>query len=218
MYGIGQKTAARLASFGFRTIGDLARVKEEILVDRLGKVGREISRHARGIDPEPVIPHTEDSAKSIGRSTTLPQDIHDLEKARQVLLTLADDVGRSARKLGQMGRTVHITIKHSDFSVITRQMTLPPTYATQDIYLAGCRLLEQNWQPDRPVRLLGISLSGFEDDSIGRQLSLFDQPDAPHDDNRRVMVDQAMDKIRDRFGEQSVTRAKQIKKGKDSQG
>ncbi|HAL74767.1 MAG TPA: DNA polymerase IV [Clostridiales bacterium] len=211
MYGVGQKTAARLASLGLRTIGDLARVKEDVLVDLLGKFGREISRHARGIDPEPVIPHAEDSVKSIGRSTTLVKDLTNLEEARKVLLELADDVGRSARKHDKMGRTVHIVLKYSDFSVITRQMTVVATYATSEIYQAGSRLLEQNWYPDKPVRLIGISLSGFENEAADRQLSLFDQPEATQTVDRQVRVDQAMDLIRNRFGEKSVTRAKQLK-------
>jgi DNA polymerase IV len=214
MYGVGQKTSARLASLGLRTIGDLAKVKEEVLVGFLGKSGVEISRHARGIDPDPVIARVEDSVKSIGRSTTLPQDIAVLEQARQVLLTLSDDVGRSARKHDLRGRTVQITLKYSDFTVITRQATVPATYATQDIYEAGCRLLEQNWQPSRPVRLIGISLSGFSDDAADKQVSFFEQlakPEQPPASDRKVLVDQAMDKIRDRFGDRSITRAKQIK-------
>jgi len=210
MYGVGQKSAEKLASLGLTTIGDLARVQEDVLVGLLGKFGREISRHARGIDPDPVIPHAEDSVKSIGRSTTLAKDLTDLEEARRILLILADEVGRSARKHQKQGRTVHIVIKYNDFSVITRQMTVAATCATQEIYQAGSHLLEQNWPGGRPVRLLGISLSSFENEAADRQLSLFDQPSAtPHSD-RRALVDQAMDLIRDRYGEKSVTRAKQI--------
>lgn len=217
MYGVGQKTADRLKSLGLQTIGDLARVHEDVLVGLLGKFGREISRHARGIDPDPVIPHSGDSVKSIGRSTTLVNDIHDLDEARQVLLTLADEVGRSARHHQKQGRTVQIVIKYSDFSMITRQMTVAATSATGEIYQAGSRLLEQNWHADKPVRLLGIGLSGFDSETAERQLSMFDQPALDRPADRQNRVDQAMDSIRDRFGENSVTRAKQLKSGSRSE-
>lgn len=215
LYGVGRKTAEKLAGYGFRTIGDLAGVEERILSQLLGKTGQAISRHARGIDPEPVIPHCGDSAKSIGRSVTLPQDIQRFSQAEPVLLSLADAVGREARQHGYSGRTVHITVKFADFSVMTRQMTIPRSSQTQDIYRAGCRLLEKDWQAERPIRLLGITLSGFDDASDDRQLTLYDTAGGPTCSNRQIAVDQAMDRIRDRFGENSVTRARQIQPGGD---
>lgn len=214
MYGVGSKTAEKLAGCGFRTIGDLAKVREDVLVVLLGKTGHEVSQHARGIDDTPVLSHAGMAAKSIGRSTTLPEDIISIEKARQVLMELTDDIGRSARKQGTPGRTIQITIKYSDFSIITRQTTVQPTLSTQDIYEAGCKLLEQNWLAARPVRLLGISLSGFEESPEDRQLSMFGQAEEIPAASRKVLVDQAMDKIRDRFGDQSVKRAKQMEDGK----
>lgn len=212
MYGVGQKTAARLASLGLMTIGDLARMDEDFLVRLLGKGGREISLHARGIDLEPVLSRSEDSVKSIGRSVTLAEDTFELEKAKLVLMALADEVGRSARKHECKGHTVQITLKYTDFQVVTRQVSVPATFATQDIYGAGCRLLEQNWKASRPVRLIGISLSGFSEAASSRQLSLFEQPGSDRQDDRKVRLDQAMDKIRDKHGENSIKRAPLIKK------
>ena len=217
LYGVGRKTADKLINLGFRTIGDLAGVDEKVLSGFLGKFGRAISRHAKGIDPDPVIGHHGESAKSIGRSVTLPRDILQPADAEQVLLSLADEVGRSARQLGLLGQTVHITVKFSDFSVITRQMTISPSHNTQDIYQAGCRLLRQNWQSGRPVRLLGIGLSGFGAGITDRQLSFFDNTAKPDSCKRQTVVDQAMDQIRDRFGENSIARARQIQSDKKPQ-
>jgi len=122
------------------------------------------------------------------------------------------EVGRSARKHECHGHTVQITLKYTDFQVVTRQLAVPATFATQDIYGAGCRLLEQNWNASRPVRLIGISLSGFSEASSSRQISLFDQPGSDRQDDRKVRLDQAMDKIRDKHGENSIKRAPLIKK------
>jgi DNA polymerase-4 len=156
-----------------------------------------------------------DDMKSIGRSTTLPEDISDIENAKLVLMDLADDIGMTARKHGKKGRTVHITLKYSNFKVATKQTTIPATYATREIYKAGCRLLELNWDSFHPVRLIGISLSGFHEDSTSDQLSLFGQVEDNVKSDKNEKIDKAMDTIRTRHGSETITFAALIKKEKD---
>ena len=144
MYGIGGKTAEKLNCMGIRTIGELARVDVNRLVKAFGKGGNEIYLRAKGIDNSPVVAHLADAMKSIGRSKTLPEDISDIEKAKLVLMELADDVGTTARRHDKKGRTVNITLKYSDFQVVTRQATIPATCTTKEIYQAGCCLLEKD--------------------------------------------------------------------------
>ncbi|MDA8124055.1 MAG: DNA polymerase IV [Deltaproteobacteria bacterium] len=214
MYGVGGKTAEKLHLIGIETIGDLARVDVNRLLRTFGKGGSEMHRHAQGIDDSPVLARLAGDMKSIGRSTTLPEDISDLEKAKRVLMELADDIGMTARSHGKKGHTVHITLKYSDFQVVTRQATIPATCTTKEIVQAGCRLLEQNWNPSHPVRLIGISLSGFQEEGAAEQLSLFDprQEAAKSDKNERL--DQAMDKIRGKHGAEKITFATLIRKDK----
>jgi DNA polymerase-4 len=212
MYGIGGKTAEKLNRMGIRTIGEIAKFDRKLIVKILGKSGNEIYLHANGIDDSPVLACKTDDMKSIGRSTTLPEDISDIEKAKIVLMELADDIGMTARRHGKKGRTVHITLKYSDFQVATRQATIPATCTTKEIYQAGCSLLEQNWNRLHPVRLIGISLSGFHEDCSSDQLSLFDQMERNVENDKSERIDKAMDKIRSKHGSEKITFAALIKK------
>lgn len=213
MYGIGAKTAATLNHMGIKSIGDLARFDVDLIAKVFGKGGNEIYLRANGIDNSPVLARGADDMQSIGRSTTLPEDIIEIGKAKLDMMELADDVGMTARRHGKKGRTVHITLKYSDFRVVTRQMTVPATCTTKEIYQAGCTLLEQNWNRSRPVRLIGISLSGFDEDFVsGRQLSLFDQLSGSVNSDKNEKIDRAMDAIRNKYGYDMITFAGLVKK------
>ena len=212
MYGIGGKTAEKLNRMGIRTIGELAGSDISRIVKTLGKSGNEIHQRANGIDPSPVQAHMQGDIKSIGRLKTLPEDISDIERARTVLMELADDVGMRARRRGKKGRTVHITLKYSDFQVITRQATIPATWTTREIYQAGCGLLERNWNRLHSVRLIGISLSGFREGPSPEQLSIFDSTEEKAKNEKNERIEKAMDKIRDKHGVEIITYAALMKK------
>jgi len=211
MYGIGRKTAQLLEEMNIRTIGDLAAADPARLYEKLGKMAYEIHQRANGIDDSPVTPHSPDEVKSIGRSTTLPRDITDLEEARKVIMELSEEVAMSARRHGKKGLTVQITIKYSDFRTITRQTRIPATNLARDIMQAGFKLLENNWNRLRPVRLLGISISGFEE-NICEQVSLFDQAETGYDKAKEQKLEMTLDQIRQKYGSDKIRRAALIKK------
>jgi DNA polymerase IV len=211
MYGIGAKTAEKLNRMRIKTIGELAKADVSTVIKALGKMGNEIYLHANGIDNSAVFARIDDDVKSIGREKTLSEDITDIGKAKIVLMELADDIGMTVRKQGKHGRTVHITLKYSDFHSVTRQTTIPATSVTKEIYHAGCRLLEQNWNKSLPVRLIGISLSGFYEDCSSDQLSLFDSMQDNVKTDKNKQIDEAMDKIRNKYGSEKITLATLVK-------
>jgi DNA polymerase-4 len=214
MYGVGAKTAEKLNRMGITTIGELAKSDVSTVIKALGKMGNEIYLHANGIDNSAVFARVDDDVKSIGREKTLPEDITDIGKAKIILMELADDIGMTVRKQDKEGRTVHITLKYSDFRSVTRQMTIPATSVTKEICQAGCRLLEQNWNKSHPVRLIGISISGFYEGGSSEQLSLFDPMQGNVQAGKNKQIDKAMDKIRSRYGSEKITLATLVKKRK----
>lgn len=202
MYGVGKQTAVKLQNMGIATIRDIASSDRDYLVSKLGKIGGELHLLANGIDVSPVSPHRAGSMKSIGRSVTLPNDITDMEDAKKILLELSDDVGMTARKYGKKGHTVQITIKYANFKSITRQMSVPPTCLVKDIYSAGLKLLSANWSRE-PVRLIGISISGFNERCELEQMSLFELPKfegAESNKNKIDHLENAIHNIRQKYG------------------
>jgi len=133
-----------------------------------------------------------------------------------MLLELSEDVGMTAIKHNKKGHTVQITLKFSDFKVITRQMTVSSTCSTKDIYTIGLDLLKKNLPSNETVRLLGISLSGFEENDPIEQLSFFEKSKKSNDnlieENKHEKIDVVMDKIRDKYGIDKISRASLIRK------
>lgn len=214
MYGIGKQTEQRLAEYAIYKIGDIANCSVEFLRNKLGKYGEELHRLANGIDNSPVTPNPMYDSKSISRSTTLPFDTNDLQYIRSILLSLAEEVGYEARKYGYRGKTVAITIKYNDFTTVTRQKTVAPTYLTKDIYLTAVKLIEENKSRNKPVRLIGLGLSNFCDDDA-EQLSIFDLIESGSAAHKEETIEKTIDRIRERFGNEKVVRGSMLKTNRD---
>ncbi|MEZ4670737.1 MAG: DNA polymerase IV [Anaerolineae bacterium] len=210
LWGVGPKTAEALAKLGIRTIGDLARFPEARLARQFGKNGEDLARHARGIDERPV--ETDSETKSVSKEVTFTHDLRDAEQLQRTLRTLADGVGRQLRKEGLSGRTVKIKLRWSDFTTLTRQMTLPhPTHHDNTIYEAALDLFSKAWPIGRPVRLLGVGVSGFEGGDY--QPGLWDAP-PPKEDTK---LESVLDQLRDRFGDRIVRRGSALLDDEDEE-
>ena len=205
LWGVGEKSAETLGKLGLTTVGDLANWSEDALIRRLGKLGGDIWRRAQGIDARPVV--NAQRAKSISKEVTFAKDIDDEAALKLTLRRLSDGVGRQARKAGLAGTTVKIKLRWSDFSTLNRQMSLDHAIDLDaDIYDCARKLFEQTWLAGKPVRLLGVGLSGFDDS--GRQLGLWD---SIADERQEEELQDALDRLRDRFGERTIRRASDLR-------
>lgn len=202
LHGIGKKTVPRLKEMGINTIGDLAKFNEEALIERFGYNGAiSMQRRARGVSSNEV--HNEHEApKSVGNELTYSKDITSLEQVKEELLLLADKVGYRLRKHMLTGKTVSVKLKYSTFKVNTRAKTLAaPTHHTEVIYETALGLVQEGWT-GKPLRLIGITVSNFEDDQV-QQLSLFEIETVPEHSE----VDHMVDAIREKFGFGMIKRA-----------
>jgi DNA polymerase-4 len=196
LWGVGPKTAARLAELGIHTIGDIARYPEGELIRLFGENGRDLARHARGLDERPVV--TEHEIKSISQETTFVRDVREDKILERTLGELAAQVGARLRKAGLAGLTIRLKLRWPDFTTLTRQTTLPhPTNQDEEIAEVALTLLKKVRRSGQPVRLIGVGVSGLGPPV--RQLSLWEE-DA--EKSQRLQV--ALELLRQKFGEKVI--------------
>lgn len=198
----GKATTNKLFSLGIKTIGDLAAADEQMIKAHLKTPGLLLQGYARGGDLQPYL-FTHDANKGYGNSLTAPQDIVTVEYARHLLLSLCETVGARLRADAVKISVVSVHITTFEFVHCGKQMQLmSPTDVTEEIYLAACRVFERLWDKKTPIRQLGVSTSKVQTDA-GRQYNLFDLQKF----DRLEVLDRTVDKIRGRYGEDSIMRA-----------
>jgi len=159
--GIGRVTDARLQKLEIKTVADLEKQPLEFLEQQFGKFGRYLSDIARGIDEREVTPWRE--RQSYGAEETFPRDILEREPLLEFLQECARRVFADLSLEGKQARTVTLKIKYFDFQAVTRRRTFDHFLTSDsDIFRAAKELLERTEAGRRPVRLAGISLSGFQ--------------------------------------------------------
>ena len=172
IFGVGPRTAQRLASMGIETVGQLAEKPRDLVSADFGASGLWIHDLAHGIDPRRVTPRREE--KSHGMERTFPEDISDREELSVLLLSFCEEVGFDLRHRGLRGRTITLKARFSDFRTVTRTKTLD--YATNlgpRLYVVAKELLAK--VEKGPLRLVGIQVSRLEDVRTQVQGSLFDE-------------------------------------------
>lgn len=202
LYGVGKKSVVKLSYLGIKTIGDLANTSLEILESYFGDKGAKmLHNHAWGMDNSLVTPmQKHDITKSVGNELTYPKDIEDIDDVIRELLVLSDKVGYRLRKKDLKGKTISIKVKYFDFTVITRSKTIECHTDSTDKIFEIAKDLMINSVFLKPIRLLGITVSNFDNEDI-IQLNLFDNTLA----NNRV--DAMVDTIRKKHGFDAVNRA-----------
>jgi len=197
LWGVGPKTEAHLFEIGIRTIGMLRRANPTLLTDRLGESGRQLYQLSLGRDDRQV--ETEEDQKSVGHEITFQDDTDDREFLAGVLLWLTEQVAVRLRRLNLKGRVITVKIRDLNFNTLTKRVTLGKTTDfEEEIFREALRLAEQVKWGAKKVRLIGVSVSGF-DDRKPEQLGLFDELDQENDKDLGKLH-QTVDELRDRFG------------------
>jgi DNA polymerase-4 len=202
--GVGKVTEGQLQALGIRTVGDLARLDEEFLRRRFGAWGVALAGKAQGLDAGGWFDGEvgeEEAPKSVSHEHTFGEDTADRRTLEALLARLTEMVGRRLREHPLFARTVQIKIRYQDFSTFTRARTLDhPTNLDTELLAEVRALFDRNWI-GKPVRLLGVAASSLEP-SEG-QLSLLEQERS----ERWKRALGAVDHLRNRFGEKSVSLA-----------
>jgi len=221
LWGVGEKTAARLERLGITEVRQLAEAEPSMLKRKFGVLGLRLHELAWGRDDRPVVGESE--AKSVSHEVTFAKNQRSLELLEGVLMGLCQQTSRRLRQGKLVGKTVNLKLRYGDFRTVTRQeSTGHPTDDVGEIYAIVSRLLEAEREvDDRSVRLLGVGVTGllrrtqlnlelFESDSGAPAV-----PDSSLSGSGptgggapRESLNRAIDKLEDRFGPGTVTRGR----------
>lgn len=206
LFLVGRATERKLHQLGIHTIGELAKADPAVLCKRLYKPGKTLWHYANGRCAELVTPIAPDN-KGYGNAMTVPFDVGDSETAHQVLLSLCETVGMRMRRDGKAGACVTVRLRTNQFQDSTHQRQLHgATDVTQEIYRAACMAFDEAWDEKTPLRQLGVSVTKITGECYRQYdfLSGF----SPEQADRRARIDNAIDGIREKYGEDAILRAR----------
>ena len=194
--GLGKQTQKIFRSLNINTVGELRATPIEALNRHLGeKAALSFKRQAQGIASAEIV--TDRQRKSISKETTFSSDIIDRKQLKDVLRKLSAQVAQTARREGLAGTVVTLKIRFKGFETYTRQKTLAsPTNDERTLVVNAHELLSNSGLPDKPVRLVGIGMSHW-DDGMTAQTDLFAQPEQQKQDKKIL---DAIDTVAEKFG------------------
>ncbi len=207
LWGVGPKSAERLAEVGLRTIGQIATHPLRELQRLFGaQGGQDLQRRAQGIDNSPV--HISHETKSISQEETFARDTDDRPLLEGLIRSQAENIARRLKRKELYGSTVKIKLRWPDFTTITRQSSLPQ--ASDDARLietAALQLFHQNWRPGHKLRLLGVGVSRLGPPS--RQLGLWDWN--PKEAAKQERLEAAIRALQAQYGDVAIQRGSELK-------
>ena len=198
LFMVGKSTASTLRSIGINTIGDLAVCKESFLRKYFKNQTTFLIESANGIDYSKVEPRSNKS-DSISVSETLPYDVSDKDKIKEILFRQTEEVTRALRYQKQYAKTVAITYKNSMFQSYQHQTKLKaPENSTTAIYKVVINILEESWK-DEAIRNIGVRLADFSDNRV-EQVDIFSEVKEEKQDK----IEEIADSINKKYGGASV--------------
>lgn len=206
LFLVGSATEAKLKKMGIYTIGDLARAELSIIRKKLGKHGETIWHFANGRNADAVTPEPAEN-KGYGNSTTTAKDVVSREQGHQVLLGLCETVAARMRKDDKCGSCVSVHLRTNEFKHFSHQAVLPgATNNTEQLFDAACRIFDEAWDGVTPLRQLGVQMTRLTAQPY-QQYDLFSGM-SPVQYERKLRLDETVDALRDKFGEDIIRRAK----------
>ena len=206
LFLVGAATERKLQRLGIYTIGALAAADVRVLKKRLGKQGELLWHFANGRNADAVTPEPAEN-KGYGNATTTSHDVVTREEAYQVLLSLCETVATRLRKDGKCGSCVSIHLRTNEFRHFSHQCVLHgATNITSEIFEAACRLFDEAWDGITPMRQLGVQVTRLSGEPY-QQFDFFSGL-SPQQFERKLRLDETVDALRDKYGEDIIRRAK----------
>lgn len=206
LFLVGSATEQKLKGLGIYTIGDLAKAEVSVLRKRLGKHGETIWHFANGRNADMVMPQPAEN-KGYGNSVTTAQDVENRQAGYRVLLSLCETVAMRMRKDGKNGSCLTVHLRTAEFQQYSHQLQLPgATNITSELFSAACRALDEAWDGVTPLRQMGVQVTKLSKEPY-QQYDLFSDM-SPVQYERKLRLDETVDSLRDKFGENIIRRAK----------
>jgi DNA polymerase-4 len=212
LWGVGSKTEEKLVELGLKKISDIAQLPVKTLIKILGEAaGEHLHDLAWGRDEREVVVYEPD--KSIGHEHTFDVDVFKPTEIEAEILRLSDLVASRLRSRELVGRTISVKLRFNDFSTITRSQTIKGyTNTTQEINSIAKGLYQKLGLQRARIRLVGVRVEGLHS-SVGAAI----QPALDAPEHGWPQADQAIDKARERFGDQAVKPARLVSQSDDLQ-
>lgn len=195
--GVGDQTNKILQFHGIKLIRDIHQTTAENLEKLLGKWGYDLWNKAQGTHESTITEYRE--PKSISKENTFEENVADIEILMSEIVRMTEKVCFELRKEGKVAGCVTIKLRYPDFETTSRQASIPYTSADDEIIPIAKAIFHQLYKKGKPVRLLGVKLSNFNNDAL--QANLF------HDSQRKSGLYKALDEVKNRFGKTSIVRA-----------
>lgn len=209
VWGIGEKTRARLEDAGLSTIDAILACSESLLKSILGDGGGTyLYTVVRGVDPG--ICALESATRSISSETTFPRDIDDRDTIDTVLLDLSQDIMYRLIDEGLSGRTAHLKIRYEDFRTVSAQETGDRNITDSgDLFTRAKKLFDKRYERGERIRLLGVGVFNVTENPLPDQADLFDEGNSG---KRQRKVEEAIHRLAKKRGKRLVTRARLIER------
>lgn len=214
LFYAGRQTVSRLHDLNIYTIGELAKAQKSILQNALGRQGVFLQKCALGMDTSPVAYYYQDrDVKSIGHGETFSYNLTNEEEIETAIKRLSDRVCSRLRRKNIFAGGVKIDIKDPNFNLTSRQKILDnPTSSTPVLARESIYLLKSNWKQNAhgefaPIRLISVTAINLlrEGESIHEQLTFdFNAEEKDKIRNKHKKIDNIIDELRDKFGDDSI--------------